>query len=167
MESGIDIAIGNLKNELMFLKMELSEKRKKGFDTSIAQMHIPSIPSKIQMAEITKDPQDVQKAKQWIDLVKKELSLAEPKNEYIMMKDEKLPEEKHEEQEDVGVALNNLIADAHLAIREINVERAIEHYSDINKLYQQAPAALKKSVYLEIIEVYRKISEIKNPKSGR
>ena len=58
---GIDLSIENLKEQLNELKQKISQLRKKGMNMKLADIRLMSIPSKIKMAEITKDYKDVQK----------------------------------------------------------------------------------------------------------
>ncbi|MEK6946666.1 MAG: hypothetical protein AABX32_03580 [Nanoarchaeota archaeon] len=61
MAEGIDLTVENLKQELNQIKDKISQCRKKGMDTKIAELKIMAIPSKIKMLEVTKDFKDVQK----------------------------------------------------------------------------------------------------------
>lgn len=61
MSDAIDLTIENLKSQLNSIKQRISQCRKKGLYTKIAELKITSIPSKIMMAEATKDFKDAQK----------------------------------------------------------------------------------------------------------
>ena len=62
-----------LKNKLEMLKKKISECRKKGRYTKIAEMKIKNIPSKIMMANVTLKKIDIDKAMLEIETVEKEI----------------------------------------------------------------------------------------------
>ena len=61
MVDGIDIAISSLRDELNSLKQRISQCRRKGLDTKIAELMLMSVPAKIIMIGTTRDIKDVQK----------------------------------------------------------------------------------------------------------
>ena len=73
MDEGIDLAIENLKGQLNEARQKISQSRKKGLDTKIAEIKLMAIPSKIKMVEITKDFKDVQKIIEMLNNVKIEI----------------------------------------------------------------------------------------------
>jgi predicted nucleic acid-binding Zn-ribbon protein len=64
----------SLKNEYRELKAEVSEFRKKGFDTTIVNLKLMNIPSKIQLAESTREYRDIEKVKMMLNNIKSEIS---------------------------------------------------------------------------------------------
>ena len=73
MAEGIDLAIENLKEKLNEIKQKMSQCRKKGLDTKIAELKAMAIPSKIRMAEATKDSKDIQKINEMLNYAKVEI----------------------------------------------------------------------------------------------
>ena len=73
--------IEEMKRILKELKGEISQLRKKGVDMGIAELKIINIPSKIQMAEITKKSDDLIKVRQLLAEAKKEIESAKQENQ--------------------------------------------------------------------------------------
>lgn len=73
MVEGIDLTIENLKIQLNEIRQKISQCRKKGLDTKIAELKMMLIPSKINMAEITRDYKEVQKINNMLNNAKAEL----------------------------------------------------------------------------------------------
>ena len=73
MVEGIDLTIENLKEQLNEIKQKISQCRKRGLDTKIAELKIMAIPSKIKMVEITRDYKEVQKINNMLNDAKAEL----------------------------------------------------------------------------------------------
>ena len=61
MTDGIDMTVESLKGQLNDIKLKLSQLRKSGLNTRIAELKIMAIPSKIMMLEVTRDYKDMQK----------------------------------------------------------------------------------------------------------
>lgn len=74
---GIDLSIENLKEQLNELKQKISQLRKKGMNMKLADIRLMSIPSKIKMAEITKDYKDVQKINIMLNYAREEIASIE------------------------------------------------------------------------------------------
>lgn len=68
--------INSLKDELDRLTKALSEARKQGKDTKMAELIIMTAPSKIQYAEISGDSKDIGKARVILSRVKQEVENA-------------------------------------------------------------------------------------------
>ena len=77
MVEGIDLTIENLKEQLNEIKQKISQCRKKGLDTKIAEIKIMAIPSKINMVEITKDFKDIQKINEMLNTARIEIDAIE------------------------------------------------------------------------------------------
>ena len=73
--------IDEMKRILKELRGEISQLRKKGVDMGIAELKIINIPSKIQMAEITKKSDDVIKVRQLLAEAKKEIDSIKQENQ--------------------------------------------------------------------------------------
>ncbi len=73
MVEGIDLAIESLKEQLNDIKQKISQCRKKGLDTKIAEIKIINIPSKIKMLETTKNYKDIQKISKLLNSAKAEI----------------------------------------------------------------------------------------------
>lgn len=67
MAEGIDLTIESLKEQLIGLKQRISQLRKKGLDTKIAELKAMAIPPKIKLAEATRDYKDVEKANKLVN----------------------------------------------------------------------------------------------------
>ena len=76
-----EIIIEEMKRILKGLKGEISQLRKKGADMKIAELKITNIPSKIQMAEITKKNDDIIKVRQLLTEAKKEIESIKQENQ--------------------------------------------------------------------------------------
>ena len=73
--------IDEMKRILKELRGEISQLRKKGVDMGIAELKIINIPSKIQMAEITKKDDDIIKVRQLLTEAKKEIESIKQENQ--------------------------------------------------------------------------------------
>ena len=73
MVEGIDLTIESLKEKLNEIRLKVSECRKKGFYTKIAEIKLMAIPSKIKMVEITRDYKDLQKITSMLDDARNEI----------------------------------------------------------------------------------------------
>lgn len=78
---GIDLSIENLKEQLAEIKQKISLLRRKGIDMRIADLRLMSLPSKIKMAEITKDYKDVQKINSMLDSARDDIINLEKQNQ--------------------------------------------------------------------------------------
>ena len=73
MDESIDLAIERLKGQLSEIKLKISQCRKRGAYTKIAELKIEAIPSKIMMLEITKEYKDAQKVDKLISDARAEI----------------------------------------------------------------------------------------------
>ena len=73
MAEGTDLEIEKLKEQFSEIKQKISQCRKRGFDTKIAELKAMAIPSKIKMAEATKDSKDIQKINEMLNYAKVEI----------------------------------------------------------------------------------------------
>ena len=80
MSSDIDKEIENLKADLNNLKLKLSECRKNGSDTKIAELKLMNVPFKIKLVEATQSYKDIDMVKKMLEDVKRELSGIIPNN---------------------------------------------------------------------------------------
>lgn len=72
--SGFDLAIESIKSELRSINLKLSNLRKAGLDTRIAELKAMNLAPKIQYAEISQAYKDVEKINKQLDEVKGELN---------------------------------------------------------------------------------------------
>ena len=86
MVEGIDLTIESLKEQLNEIRQTISQCRKKGLDTKIAEIKIIAIPSKINMVEITKDFKDIQKINVMLNNVRIEIDAIE--KDYLSINNE-------------------------------------------------------------------------------
>jgi hypothetical protein len=75
----MDVAkeIESLREALDDLKRELTEVRKEGKDTKIAELFIMTIPSKLQYAEVSYDRKDIDNVRKLLEKAKEELESSE------------------------------------------------------------------------------------------
>ena len=73
MDNKTERQIEFLKNYFEGLKKLISDSRKKGLDTRIAELRMMNIPLKIRYLEVSKDPKDVIKLKILLAKVEREI----------------------------------------------------------------------------------------------
>jgi hypothetical protein len=73
MNQNIDKQIEFFKKYFEGLKKLITESRKKGLDTKIAELRMMNIPFKIQYLEITKSKADAKKVKRLLALLEREI----------------------------------------------------------------------------------------------
>lgn len=77
MDEGIDLTIEDLKMQLNEIKQRISQFRRRGLDTKIAELKVILIPSKIRIVELTREYKDVQKISNMLNDAKAELESIE------------------------------------------------------------------------------------------
>lgn len=146
MVDGIDIAIDDFRQQLADIKQRLSEFRKKGKYTKIAEMRIASIPAKIKMLEATRELKDVAKVNKMIDDANKEVSFIE--NDGYKVEDIRDP----------FLDLVKIIDKIKGEIKAGRKKEAIEMYNNAQNLYRSVQQNYKKEIYLMLIEIHKKLS---------
>ena len=172
MENNVNASIENLKNELNDVKSKLSEYRKKGFDTKIADLKMMNLPFKIRLAEATQSYKDIEKVNYMIKSVYEELEDIKNQQVQDIDKDAKKKVEQFKsfvEKKESGEVYKEyshsefmeetekLINDAISSINNGDYYKALHNYLDIRDIYQYLPKELKKPVYYKVLEIYRKI----------
>ena len=182
MTSGMDIAIDNLKTGLNEIKSRLTEYRRLGLDTKIAELKAMNIPYKIKLAEATLSYKDIERVSMIINNVNEELDEAKGKgNEDFGKGAEKeiADYRSNVEKKDKGVAYNysesevmktteRLINEAKDNIGKGDYYGALHNYIEMREIYKYLPKELKKPIYMSIMEIYREVlkSGIIQPKEN-
>ena len=145
MAEGMELTIENLKEQLNEIKQKISQCRKQGLDTKIAELKIMAIPSKINMVEITKDFKDVQKINEMLNNVRIEIDSTE--KEYLIISN--------------GISnspLNEIYALMEKIDKLLNnnkIKEAKENYLKCINIYKGIPKINKK-------EVFEKLNNLRN-----
>ena len=92
----VNESIDELRGRLKELKDLISKLRKEGFDMTIPTLRITNIPTRINIAEITLDREDFQKAKELLEETMKEI---------VLVKEQSLKKEKAMDMPNVGMQL--------------------------------------------------------------
>jgi len=160
MTTGIDIALDQLKNQLREIRMQLSDIRKHGHDTFIAEQRIHLIPAKIQLAEATKNTKDIQIANQFLQEAMQELEEAKSsnKNQDEFTLDHALAQFKADyNQKDMIEHALRLAQETHNLIEQGDRDAALGNYVTLRQLYKFMPEHEKRQIYAVTMEVYQKI----------
>jgi len=160
--------IDNLRDRLNTLKSQISLLRKSGHDASIAEMLLMPIPSKIQMAEVTESEKDFEVARRLISLVgleagrdNKEENINKEIEKEVKEEIKKIDKEetgeiyKEYSKEEIIKRINKLINDATNYINNKEYYDALHLYIDMGKIYKYLPKEIKKSVYQDMLKIYR------------
>ena len=131
-----------LDEKFQELKAKISETRKKGKDTSIAEILCLDFTPKLLMAKATYDPEDKAKLKNILDEIKAELKEAEEGSQFFQA--------------------TELIKEAYEHIRHEEFKEASVAYSNIMKRYKMLPQDLKRSIYFACLDLNKKISKDKS-----
>ena len=91
MPDGIVIATDRIKDDIASIKQRLIQYRKKGVDTSVVDIRLSMLPSKIKMIEATRDGKDIQRATAILNLAKRDAD--ELEQQYQQAINFKKPEE--------------------------------------------------------------------------
>ncbi len=157
MASGIDIAIEEVKSQLGEFKLRLSEKRKGGYDTLIAELHATTIPAKIKMAEVTQDISDLQKAMAELKKAQQELQESMLKNQEVSLESIKAQEVEQIQSQEIMQKAQKLMDQGHAALRSNNREQAMRCYIQLREVYKYLAPDNKKEIYALTLELYNGI----------
>lgn len=163
--------IHSLTEHLQTIKERLSENRKQGMDTKIADIMMLNALPKIMMAQATNQPKDTDSAKRLLGDIENEMKhlrkeedfgqalkrIADSEREQIA-KSETVKLEAMS-QEEVIERTNNLINQARENIREKNFEKVYTLYKEIQGIYRYLPKDLKQRVYRDSMEIYARLRE--------
>ena len=153
--SGIDLAIDNLKTQVADLKQQFSQARKKGFDVSLPYLKFMNLPSKVGVAEATKNTEDIKRVILLLDEIRKELEETQKQGE--------MSTKNHDEQGYMQ-RIESLFMEAEKAVREKHWERVLNMYVEIRGLYPFIPEGLKKETYKRSLELYHALQEQRKQK---
>jgi len=166
-----DPTIEKLETRLNEIKLRLSELRKKGKDTKIAELKIMTIPFKIRLADVTKSPKDIERVKSFFDDVEYELnSIDEVEVESTVKKEDTDGKDVKEDikKENTGKApvpevestpkidnnlnsINILINKIDKSIKDNKFSEAKKHYPESYELYKKLNKEDKKKVYNKLM----------------
>ena len=145
MVEGIDIAIENLKSQLLDLKQRLSQCRKKGVETTIADLKLTSVPSKIRMVEVTRNLKDVQKAASMLNDAKTETEELE--------KQAREAKGYQPDEDEESKAMSYLLEELEDRVKRKEKDEAAKYYMKCFKLYSSMKPENKKKVFNKLNEL--------------
>lgn len=134
----ISTAIENLKRDVAGFRQRISACRKKGLDTSIAELRVMAIPPKISMADVTKDYKDLQKANELMYAARAEIEGIE--KEGLNSKENSAESGALEE----ALALMDRIESL---LKEGNSKEARAHYLKCVEIYKKLPEKNKQGIF--------------------
>ena len=146
MVEGIDISIEDMKQSVLDMKLKLTEFRKKGKYTKIAEMKMGLINSKIKMVEVTREIKDVMKVNKIIDDAKNEIKFIG--NDGYKVQDEIDP----------FLEIIKMISQIDKSIKSGRKKDAVEIYNNAQNLYKSVQDEYKKEVFLRLNEIHKKLS---------
>ncbi len=147
--------IDKLNSEFYEIKQKMSELRKAGIDVKIAEFKSANIPSKIDMIKITKDNKDIEKIKNMIQEVRQELEEAEGQKE-----EENIDYSKsYDDYSNIEIIkrARELISDGRKNIEQKDYQGALDNYAELREIYNYLPMNLKRPIYKEIHDIYKRI----------
>ncbi len=130
--------LDKLKDEYLEVQQSVSDLRKSGKDTSIADIMLLEIPAKIRLARSMYEQEDIESVKRTIEKIRKEITDIVNGSEF-----------DH---------INELLKEAFDHVRKDEKRQAIEKYEEIMKLYRLLTSDLKKTVFSACIELRKRIS---------
>ena len=149
MVDGVDIALENMKEQVSTMKSKLSQLRKKGFDTKIAELKVLAIPSKIKFIELTHDFKEVSKANKMVADALLEVQIAETEGEK-----QKAEKEMNKQMDEVS-ALADAADDE---LKDKNQSKAKEYYTLAQEKYKKLPEDRKKEVLDRLSSIRSKLT---------
>ena len=142
MMEALDMTIDNLKDQLLEVKQHISECRKKGLDTKIAELRVIPIPAKIKLLEVTREIKDVQKVISLLNLAKNEVD--EIKKQDLNSDD----------------SIEENINSMRMLQTKINASLDGRNLGEAKRYYQKAREIFPKLAREEKKEVYKSLSDI-------
>jgi hypothetical protein len=146
MSNGIDIAIENLKTGLNDIKLKISEYRKIGLDTKIAELKVMNLPYKIKLAETTKSYKDIEKVNSMLEDVKNEIESIENVNK---------PSLNNNNLSQISILIDKI----NKAIDETKLSKAKNYYLEAVELYKSLKISKKKEVFAKLNEIRNKLAK--------
>lgn len=137
-DSKIEEELSTLTDKFQDLKALMSDLRRKGKDTSFAELYLHDFSPRVKMARVTYSKDDINKVKKLLKELKSELDEADKGDDFSQMM--------------------GLIEEAYDDIRNEKHDQVRKTYSDIMKIYSGLPDDLKRLVYVPCLDIRRKIS---------
>ena len=147
MMEALDMTIENLKEQLIEIKQHISECRKKGKDTKIAELRVIPIPAKIKLLEVTREIKDVQKVISLLNLAK---------NEVDDIKKQGLNSEEPIEENLQGI--RKLVDLMNKSIDSSNFSAARQNYQKARDMFPNLSREEKKEVYKSLCDISKRLS---------
>ena len=144
MSNGFELTLENLKTELCNITLKISELRKAGLDTKIAELKAMNLPYKIKLAEATKSYKDIEKINSALEDVKSELNSVESTNEKA---------DKSNEPSQISV----LIGKINDALTENKLKAAKDYYLEAVNVYNKFKNGDKKAIFGKLNEIGNKL----------
>jgi len=129
--------IDELKDKFIEYQGIVSELRKKGKDTSIAELQLLDIPAKMKIANITQDEKDIENIRSAIKQLKQEISEIESGSDFDR--------------------IHILILETFEHLRKDEKEKAKEKYREIMRIYRELTKELKQTVYSACAELNKRL----------
>ena len=129
----------SLDEKFQELKTKISYLRKKGKDTTIAEVFLPDFAPKLRMARATYEKEDTQKLKDMIQDLQDEIKEAEEGSDF-----------------DHALAL---VKDAYESLRNGKQKEASIAYSTVVKKYKDLPRDLKKTIYVACLDIKKRLDK--------
>lgn len=186
--TSIENIIEDMRNRLEKIQARLTELRKKGYDTSIAELKVTNIPSKIKILEVTEREHDIGLVNELIsDLILEIEDIQTEKDKSKSFHEEVKQEinkalERHQESAsimnreegswdyssmEIVKRTKKLIEESYNYIEENDYDGALNNYKEIQGIYKFLPHQLKEAVYNQCIEIYQNIIKGKHLKVTR
>lgn len=149
MADGIDMAMDSMRERLVEIKAKISQCRKKGFYTKIAELKIAEIPSKIKLLEVTREVKEVARINTMLEDAKAEIESVQAEGEALGVA------------KDVDKAVDRIADSVDSAWEELkynNINKAKGLYSAAVGGYSSLPDERKKEVREGLERLRNKLS---------
>lgn len=138
------IEIQKLRSRFEEIKKKMSDKRKKDYDTKIAELKSININSKINIAIVTGDPKDIDKVNKLLDDIENEINNSK-ENEF------------HESNS--LIRITTTINEVYDLMGKKKIEEARKAYRQIQGMYTHLTKADKKKVLDKCAELGKKLKD--------
>jgi len=138
-DESIENELQALDDEFQELKTKLSDVRKKGRDTSLAEILTIDFTPKLKMAKATYDRKDIDELRHILDDIKKEIDLADNGSDF-----------EH---------IDEMIKEAYQFLREGKIKEAKILYPKITKIYKLLDKDLQRTVYSACLDLNDRIEK--------
>ncbi|MFH0978151.1 MAG: hypothetical protein V1837_02500 [Candidatus Woesearchaeota archaeon] len=159
-----------LREHFRLLRERLSQNRKLGMDTKIADLKLMSVAPKIQMAAITSERRDLEVVQRLLSEIESEMKQLrkEQRFEDVLSKvavEERERLDKSESpveylklsQDEIIDKTNKLINQAIEFLDKAEFEKVYPIYVEIQGIYKYLPKDLKQEVFTQAILIYRRL----------